>query len=263
MIRAENELDASPAVNDRQTNSSPGIRDAIRLLAAAQKSPNGAPVYSRYVNRPFGRVFAAAAFRLGLTPNFVSIASSLVTFVGILGIALMRPTMTLAVIVATCLIVGYAMDSADGQLARLRGGGTPAGEWLDHMLDAAKLSSLHLAVLIGAFRFWNLHGLAWLLVPIGFTIVQAVLFFGMTLTDQLRRRQPNVTRKPTSPSLMRSLLVVPTDYGLLCVLFLFLSHTTVFFVLYTVIFAGTTGYLLLAAAKWFNELRGLGGEERS
>ena len=51
------------------------------------------------------------------------------------------------------LVVGYAFDAADGQLARLRGGGIIAGEWLDHMVDAIKVASLHLAVLVGLYRF--------------------------------------------------------------------------------------------------------------
>lgn len=37
----------------------PTIRDNIRALAAAQKSKAGAPLYSRIVNRPVGRVLAA------------------------------------------------------------------------------------------------------------------------------------------------------------------------------------------------------------
>ena len=38
-------------------------------LVGAQKSNHNAPAYSRWVNRPLGRVFAATAYRLGITPN--------------------------------------------------------------------------------------------------------------------------------------------------------------------------------------------------
>jgi phosphatidylglycerophosphate synthase len=64
--------------------------------------------------------------------------------------------------------VGYAFDAADGQLARLRGGGSLAGEWLDHMIDAAKVSSLHVAVAISVYR-WFAWAIGWVLVPLGFT----------------------------------------------------------------------------------------------
>ena len=56
------------------------------------------------------------------------------------------------VVVSLLLILGYALDSADGQLARLLGGGTPEGEWLDHVIDSAKLATIHLAVLVSLYR---------------------------------------------------------------------------------------------------------------
>ena len=50
--------------------------EALRDLQAAQKSSKGAPAYSRFVNRPLGRRFAAAAYRLGATPNVVTAVSA-------------------------------------------------------------------------------------------------------------------------------------------------------------------------------------------
>ena len=91
---------------------------------------------------------------------------------------------------------------------------------------------------------------AWLLVPIGFTVVAAVSFFGMILNDQLRRAsgqangQQAIAVTHRSPSLIRSLLVMPTDYGVLCLIFLLLGQPTAFFAAYTVLFAGSAGFLL-------------------
>jgi hypothetical protein len=56
---------------------------------------------------------------------------------------------------------------------------------------------------------------------------------------------------------LRSILVVPTDYGLLCLSFLLLGAPTAFFGVYTVITAATAGFLALAAVKWYREIRGL------
>ena len=66
-----------------------GFGSALRRLKHAQKSGKGAPPYSLYVNRPLGRVFAAAAYQVGLTPNQVTLISGAFTFVGI-GIVAVR-----------------------------------------------------------------------------------------------------------------------------------------------------------------------------
>jgi hypothetical protein len=44
------------------------------------------------------------------------------------------------------------------------------------------------------------------------------------------------------------------DYGVLCISFVLLGAIPVFAVVYTALFAATTLFLLLAAAKWFREL---------
>ena len=233
-------------------------RAALQRLGSAQKSAKGAPAYSRFVNRRAGRYLAALAYVMGLTPNTVTAISGVFSFAGIALLALVAPSWWLGIAVALLLMIGYALDSADGQLARLRGGGSTAGEWLDHMIDATKISSLHLAVLISAYRWFDFDSTAWLLVPIGFTVVSAVSFFGQILNEQLQRvHQANLpaarrSAAPTgSPSTLRSLLVAPTDYGVLCLGFVLLGAPMAFFTVYALLFAGSFGYLALAAIKWF------------
>jgi len=248
------------AASDAAPPAPVGYREVRRRLAAAQKSSKGAPAYSRFVNRPLGRAIAAGAFLMGRTPNQVTAVSAALSFAAIALLALARPTVLVGLLVATLLVAGYAFDAADGQLARLRGGGSPAGEWLDHMVDAAKISSLHLAVLVMAYRFLDLRP-GWLLVPVGFCIVNAVAFFGMILNDLLRQRHAAATGVPVQrgeSSTLRSLLVVPTDYGFLCVAFALLGAHTLFFGVYTLFFAGYAGFLLLAVVKWFRDMDGLG-----
>src|SRR6478752_5709290 len=237
--------------------------ESLRALRFAQKTAKGAPAYSRFVNRRLGRYLAAAAHLVRLTPNMVTAISGLCSFDAIIALALFPPAIGLAIGVTAGLVLGYALDSADGQLARLRGGGSRSGEWLDHMVDAVKISSLHLAVLIFLFRADDLPSQAWLLVPIGFTVVAAVSFFGMILNDQLRRVSgltsgQDATANPgRSASTLRSLLVIPTDYGVLCLIFLLLAWPNAFFVGYALLFAGSAGYLLLACVKWFRDMRAL------
>ena len=225
-------------------------------LAAAQKGATGAPAYSRFVNRRLGRLLAAAAYHLGLTPNAVTAISAAFTAGGIALIALRPPTWAGGVAVAACLVVGYALDAADGQLARLRGGGSPAGEWLDHMVDAVKASSLHLAVLIGLYRN-DLVEPALLLVPLGYCVVDAVTYFGTMLNEALRAQHGAPTRAQRTdqrPSVLRSLLVLPTDYGLLCCVFLVFGMPALFVPTYTALFAAAAAFLVLASVKWFREI---------
>jgi phosphatidylglycerophosphate synthase len=238
--------------------------DTVRRLAAAQKSGKGAPAYSRFVNRKLGRLFAAAGFHLGLTPNAVTVVSAVFSFTGIAVLATVRPSWWLGVVITLLLVLGYALDAADGQLARLRGGGSVTGEWLDHMVDCLKISTLHMCVLISFFRFWDIDE-RWLLVPIGYAIVAAVSFFAQILNEQLIRNAalkadaaPAATRSPDErPSVVVSLLKIPTDYGLLCLIFLVLGASDLFLAAYTLMFVGSAAYLMAASVKWFGQMRDL------
>jgi len=234
-----------------------GLGDTLRRLSTAQKGAKGAPAYSRFVNRKLGRVLAALAYHARLTPNAVTGISAVFTASAIAMLALVPPSWGMGIAVSALLVIGYAFDAADGQLARLRGGGSPAGEWLDHMVDAAKTSSLHLAVLIGVYRFETVERGPLLLIPLGYCVVAAVLFFGTMLNEALRARHGAVTRAEHTgerPSILRSLLVVPTDYGLLCWVFVLLGAPVAFFSVYSFLFLATAGYLVLACLKWFGEI---------
>ena len=201
-----------------------------------------------------GRYLAAGAFGAGLTPNIVTGISALFTFSGIALLVSFPPSWGLGILVSLALVLGYALDSADGQLARLTGTGSPAGEWLDHIVDALKTSTLPLALLVGLYRFGAVDAV-WLLVPLGSAVVSAVLFFSMILTEQLRRQAGVVSGKDgAAPSWLRSVLVVPMDYGVLCLSFMLYGATPLFLALYTAIFAATTAFLALSSVKWFREL---------
>jgi len=245
-----------------RTASRRTVRGALDRLAAAQKTSKGAPAYSRYVNRWLGRRFAAVAYVADLTPNKVTALSALCTFAGIALIASVAPSVGMAVAVVIAFVVGYALDSADGQLARLQGSGSPAGEWLDHTIDATKIATLHCAVLLSWFRFEEERS-AWLLVPLAYSAVASVQFFSMVLTDQLRRAHRGSARGflqgDGSSSVAYSFAVLPTDFGLLCVAFLLFDWHAGFRVVYLLLLAANTGFMVLALPKWFREVRGFGG----
>ncbi|MEV7631669.1 CDP-alcohol phosphatidyltransferase family protein [Microbacterium sp. NPDC089318] len=241
--------------------SSSSVREVLSELRGAQKSSSGAPAYSRFVNRPIGRVLAAFAYRFGLRPDQVTLLSALATFTGIALIALAPPTAAMPLLIVLLLVLGYALDSADGQLARLRGGGSPQGEWLDHVVDATKIATMHLAVLVCWWRFYAVDAQL-LLIPLAFQVISSVFFFGVILTELLRRgsSSPQSRSRSYRTSPLYSLLVLPADYGLLIVLFALLGIPWLFIPLYSLLCAANGLILLASLVRWHRSLGTAAGD---
>jgi phosphatidylglycerophosphate synthase len=241
----------------------PRYRQNLEALLRAQKPSFGTPAYSRFVNRPLGRRVAAFGHSFGLTPNIASAISALLSGLAIVLLGVATPTPALAAAVATLLAAGYVMDSVDGQLARLRVKKSVAGEWLDHTIDTFKTSSLHLAVLVSLYRHPPLDGEWILIVPLVYEVVQTVTYFGLLLMPDLRRRGASarvsgeVDRPSPSEHPLRAWLILPTDYGFLCWIFLLLAWPVAFFWAYTAVALLSAAMLALALRKWWRELRAL------
>ncbi|WP_432150654.1 CDP-alcohol phosphatidyltransferase family protein [Streptomyces sp. bgisy029] len=232
----------------------------LRELRGAQKSAKGVSLYSRYVNRPAGRVLAAGAYRAGLTPNQVTLISALFTYAALAAVALVEPSWTLGLAVWAALAIGFAFDSADGQLARLTGRGGPDGEWLDHVVDCGKLVLVHTAVLISFYRFGELPSDAWLLLPLGFQLAAVVTFCAGLLREKLGKAA--VTEAPVAQaaapvSPVRAVALLPADYGVFCLVFLLLGAPGALRAGYAVLAVVHTLFLAAFLAKWFRELRAL------
>lgn len=230
---------------------------ALDQLRTAQKGrAKGAPGYSIYVNRKVGRFLAAFAHTLHLTPNQVTLVSAVFTFTGVILLATVPPSPVLGVCVWLLLALGYAWDSADGQVARLRGGGSAAGEWLDHFVDALKISCLHLSVLIAWYRYFPIKSELWLLVPIGFAVVGAVTFFAMILNDLLKSSKGMASAVESGgSSVLRSFVLLPTDYGILCFSFVLWGFPSLFISAYSLLAIACAMFLVLASVKWFNDMK--------
>ncbi|MER6980084.1 CDP-alcohol phosphatidyltransferase family protein [Streptomyces carpinensis] len=228
---------------------------AVRQLSKAQKTASGVPAYTRFVNRPVGRLLAAAAHCMGLSPNQVTAASGMASLAGITAIAFHRPSPALGCWVALALLIGFALDSADGQLARLNRSASPSGEWMDHVVDCAKLLGIHAAVLISLHRFFDHLPPALLLAPIAFQFAAVLLFFGGMLAGQLRTRRAAVDLRPSQPpSAVRGVALLPVDFGLLCLIFLFLGNERLFLALYLSLLAAHLVFVPAFLVKWFREL---------
>ncbi len=225
-------------------------------LGRAQKSALGTPAYSRLINRPAARRVAAAAHVYGLSPNAATLISGSLSATALALLIVGEPSVLLGFAVAVLLALGYVMDSVDGQLARLRGGGSAAGEWLDHTFDCIKTCVLHLAVLVSFYRFAPIESDAALVVPMAFLVVDVTCFFGIILLPFLRQANGVGRRTPARrENPLRMWLLLPNDYGVFCWMFVLLAWSQLFFVAYSFMFAVNAVLLSIAFAKWWRELR--------
>ncbi|WP_193598112.1 CDP-alcohol phosphatidyltransferase family protein [Microbacterium sp. YJN-G] len=241
--------------------------DALQSLRRAQKTSRGVSLYTRWVNRPLGRVLAAAAATAGLSPNTVTVISAVVTAAGLVTLAVAPVSIGTGIAVAVLLVLGFALDSADGQVARLTGTSSPAGEWLDHVVDAGKMTALHAAVLIALWR--NGADAGWLGVVLAYQLVSVVFFAALTLHPLLQRGERVAAGPPSgdagapsgdagaaaaAPSPLRAVGLLPADYGVLAASFVLWGAQPVFLVVYTALFVATTLIAAALSVKWFRSL---------
>lgn len=226
---------------------------ALGDLARAQKTRRGVSLYSRWINRPLGRLLAAGAYAGGLTPNMVTALSAVVTASGLVILVAMPPSLMVGVGVALLLILGFALDSADGQVARLLRRSSPAGEWLDHVVDAGKMVLVHTAVLLAGWRFWD-GDIRWLLLPLAYQAISVVMFAGLTLVDLLERGSDRGPAAARSPSTLRAVALLPADYGVLAMSFLLWGMVEVFRIWYAALVVLNLIICIGMLIRWFRKL---------
>lgn len=252
----------------------PAFSDVKAKLKFAQKSGAGVPAYTRWANRGMARGVAALCASWGWSANAVSAASALTSFSGLLLLVLLPVTPLTGLLVAVLLAAGYVLDSADGQVARVTGTGSLAGEWLDHVIDAARTPAVHLFVAAGFIHLYG--GAAWQWwIPLLYCILSACHFMSQILAEQLLRdaaprdtaptqsvqHRPGVTtpaqsgQSTPSKSVPRSILMVHTDTGTLCWLFVAWGFPPVFLGLYILMFSANTLTAAVSLLRKFRTLR--------
>lgn len=231
---------------------SPTFRAALSALGSAQKSGPGVPAYTRWVNRGLGRYAAAAAYRLGLSPNAVTFLSASFSAVAIWLLSAVRPNVSVGIAAAALLAFGYLLDSADGQVARLSGKGSLAGEWLDHVVDAIRTPAIHLGVMIGLWRQGTDHWI--LLVALLYCLVAGGQFISQVLAEQLAKGGPRPLQRG---GLRQSWVLLPTDTGILCWIFLLWGLPGVFLVVYTALFAVNVVHTAVSMRRKYVKLKAL------
>ncbi len=193
------------------------MREGWDALSRSQKPRAGTPPYTLYVNRPIGRCFAVLAYFVGLTPNQVSLLSFGMSIGGLVYLVLGGHESLLGSIIGVAiLLVAYALDSADGQLARLLGAKNPAGAWLDHVLDSLKTPLFHISVTLCVYQSHEIS-VAALYLLLGAGALNSALFFSNELKSYLLKSRWTPT---TIGGKAKILLYLPFDYGAMCFLFL-------------------------------------------
>jgi phosphatidylglycerophosphate synthase len=232
-------------------------REALERLTSAQKPGAGEPAYLRWVNRGLGRVGAALAYVARLTPNQVTGVSALCSLAGMLVLVSADASVVSAITATALLLAGYALDSADGQLARLTGSGSVAGEWLDHVIDAVRLPLFHLAVAVYLLRESGSLGLA--SVGVAFSLLASAWFFAQTLAEKLSPEEPEAPdRAPPEAPTWVSFAKLPYDVGVLYLIVLTSAWPTVFFGAYVTLFAITAAVATLSMARKYRRLSSAG-----
>ncbi|MGO2633442.1 MAG: CDP-alcohol phosphatidyltransferase family protein [Galactobacter sp.] len=210
------------------------FRANLLALSTAQKPGAGVPAYMRWVNRRAGRVIAAAAAKVGLTPNAVTGISAGLSAAGLALVVLVQPQWWSGLAAAVLMAAGFAFDSADGQLARLTHAGGPAGEWLDHVVDAIRTPTVHLVVAAALLLYRPDLGWAGI-VAVGFAVVSVGQFMSQILAEQLVRARGGGVEEGNGT--LKSLVLLPNDTGTLCWLFLLWGAPSVFCWAYALLFA--------------------------
>jgi len=224
--------------------------EALTGLSAAQKPGIGVPAYTRWVNRRLARYAAAVAFASHWTPNAVTALSAAFSFVAVGLLIGADPGPWTGVTVAVLLATGYLLDSADGQVARLQRTGSPAGEWLDHVVDACRTPAVHLGVLIG---LWSQGQQPWVLaVVLSYCLVSVVEFMSQILAEQLARTRQ---APPPDAGTARSFLLLPSDTGVFCWMFLLWGFPPAFVVAYTAMFLANLVHTVVSMRRKYISLR--------
>lgn len=246
---------------DRARRSHSGSRygAALNGLRRAQKPGAGVPAYTRWVNRGLARYVAAGAFVLGLTPNAVTTISAVLSFAGLALVVALPAAPAIGFAAAALLAAGYVLDSADGQVARLGRRGSPAGEWLDHVVDSIRTPAIHLAVFLGlaatpAVGEWPRY------VALAFCLMSVGQFMSQILSEQL-----SGTAAPASAGagIRQSFVLLPSDMGVLCLAFAAWGYPALFVVVYTSLFVLGAVHTLVSMRRKFVRLAALGSPSGS
>ncbi|GGM00122.1 CDP-alcohol phosphatidyltransferase family protein [Micromonospora yangpuensis] len=173
----------------------------------------GGGLFSESVSQWLGAVFALVAQRLGLRPTALTITNLLLGLATSVTVVALAPAVAdgsvPAWLVGLVALVGwqvaYALDCADGQLARVTGQGSPAGARVDVLCDVAAQIAL-VAALAATAVAQRPDTPTWLVATFAGTWM-------VNLVTSVMQSGPNAASMVTSTSLPVRLVKLVRDYG--------------------------------------------------
>jgi len=212
--------------------------------------------YTEHINRPAARMAAAALATLNVSANTVTMLSFAFTLAGLAMAVYAGSSMAGVLGAYFLLVVGYVLDSADGQVARILNTSSPAGEWLDHILDNVKHVLFHGALLLSVLISQPDRAVTVIALAVIATAAHTTAFTAHMLFEQLQHRHNLAGGERSRDRRFGRIAFFVYDWGILIMLVLVLPFRDLFFAAYGLI----TAYLVLACVakslRMFAVLRG-------
>ncbi|GIF46882.1 phosphatidylglycerophosphate synthase [Asanoa ferruginea] len=176
---------------------------------AFYRTNRGGGLFSEGLSQRAGAVFAAAAYRLGVPPTALTVGNlviGLATSAVVVALASTTvPTWVAGLVALLGWQLAYALDCADGQLARVAGKTSPAGARVDVLCDIAVQISLVTALSAVAVD-QHPSTASWLVALFASTWM-------VNLVTSVMQSGPNAASMVTSTSLPVRLVKLVRDYG--------------------------------------------------
>ncbi|MER7461057.1 CDP-alcohol phosphatidyltransferase family protein [Micromonospora sp. NPDC126480] len=182
-------------------------------VADFHRTNRGGGLFSESVSQWIGAAFAVVAHRLGLRPTALTITNlvlGLSTSVAVVALAEpvaegRVPAWLVGLVALVGWQVAYALDCADGQLARVTGQGSAAGARVDVLCDVAAQIAL-VAALTATTVAQSPSTPTWLIAAFAGTWM-------VNLVTSVMQAGPNAASMVTSTSLPVRLAKLVRDYG--------------------------------------------------
>ncbi|PWU57095.1 CDP-alcohol phosphatidyltransferase [Micromonospora sp. S4605] len=193
--------------------SATSLAEPRPTVADFHRVNRGGGLFSESISQWLGAVFALVAQRLGLRPtaltmtNLVLGLATSVTVVALAGPVAAGdvPAWVVGLLALVGWQVAYALDCADGQLARVTGQGSAAGARVDVLCDVAAQIAL-VAALAATAVAQRPSTPAWLVAVFAGTWM-------VNLVTSVMQAGPNAASMVTSTSLPVRLVKLVRDYG--------------------------------------------------
>ena len=159
----------------RHVSNAAEARQAVRTLWASLKSSSDG-IVDRYFNRPVGRPLSRLLIHTPISPNQISVASSVIGVAGAWFLAGGTPAQ--AVLGAILFQVSAIVDCVDGDVARMIFKESRLGKWLDLVGDQVVHSAVFVGIGVGLARSGSDAPIGWL---VGSAVAGALLSFAVVL----------------------------------------------------------------------------------